>query len=233
MKHYTGQLIEVLLEAYKNASARVSLPAEAHPKPGQYLLINHDSHSDETLPYTFFPALSLPALEQADELLISGDIPSDWAPGIRLAISSPKGRAIRIPSGTQKLALLASAGSSARLLAILGEALSRSIAVVLLCENIPASLPDQVEIRGFSQVQEIVAWSDYLVVDIPYSGEKDTQEMLASLDISKHTNGMVIISGTYPCGALADCGLCSVQTRHKVALACKDGPAFDIAELLS
>lgn len=233
MKHYTGQLIEVLLEAYKNASARISLPVEAQPKPGQYLLINHNSHPDETLPYTFFPAMSLPALEQADELLITGDIPPDWAPGIRLAISSPKGRAIRIPSGTQKLALLAPAGSSARLLPILGEALSQSIAVVLLCQNIPASLPDQVEVRDFSQVQEIIAWSDFLVIDIPHSDEKDPQEMLASLDISKRTNGMVLMSGAYPCGALADCGLCSVRAKRKIVLACKDGPAFDIAELLS
>jgi len=66
MKYYTGQLIEVLLEAYKNASAKIILPAEAHPAPGQYLLINQLGSLDEAYPHTFFPALAGEDFSHAD-----------------------------------------------------------------------------------------------------------------------------------------------------------------------
>ena len=34
-----------------------------------------------------------------------------------------------------------------------------------------------------------------------------------------------------PCGALADCGVCTVRTSRGPKLACKDGPVFDLSLL--
>jgi NAD(P)H-flavin reductase len=35
-----------------------------------------------------------------------------------------------------------------------------------------------------------------------------------------------------PCGGVADCGACAVETRLGWKLACEDGPVFDLIDLL-
>lgn len=233
MKYYTGQLIEVLLEAYKNASAKIILPAEAHPAPGQYLLINQLGSLDEAYPHTFFPALAGEDFSHADHLLISGHLPADWEPGISLAIRAPLGAALQIPKATQRLGLLALGPSSVRLLPILKNALNNSISVALLADQMPANLPDVVEYRNQAQAQKIIEWADYLIIDRPLSQEKELTEQLMALNLSKRTKGMMLFSGAYPCGGLADCGLCTVNVPGKSLLACKGGPAFNIPDLFS
>jgi hypothetical protein len=35
-----------------------------------------------------------------------------------------------------------------------------------------------------------------------------------------------------PCGGIAECGVCAVTARRGWKLACKDGPVFDLTELI-
>ena len=231
MKYYTGQLIEVLLEAYKNASAKIILPAEAHPAPGQYLLINQKGAAEAAFPYTFYPAFAEES--QPDQLYITGQLPSDWKPGISLAIRAPLGIPLHIPKTTRRLGLLTMGRSSLRLLAILKEALAKSISLALVADEMPAILADQVEFRNVAQADEIIQWADYLLIDMPISNDNDPKELLITLNISKRTKGMILFFGAYPCGGLADCGLCSFSVSGKNFLACKGGPAFKIADILS
>jgi hypothetical protein len=36
-----------------------------------------------------------------------------------------------------------------------------------------------------------------------------------------------------PCAGLADCGVCAVELRRGWKLACKDGPVFDLRDILA
>lgn len=38
----------------------------------------------------------------------------------------------------------------------------------------------------------------------------------------------ILVRVPMPCGALAECGVCAVRLRDGVALACDDGPVFDL-----
>jgi NAD(P)H-flavin reductase len=41
-----------------------------------------------------------------------------------------------------------------------------------------------------------------------------------------------LVVAPMPCGGLAECGVCAVTTRRGWKLACKDGPVFDLGELI-
>jgi hypothetical protein len=233
VKYYTGQLIEVLLEAYKNASAIISLPAEAHPAAGQYLLINQSEANQEAVPLTFFPAMNEKDRDDPDQLFLTGHLPTDWEPGMSLAIRGPLGIPIKVPKETQSLALLAMGSSSSRLFPFLKEALDQSLEVVLLANQLPVNLPDQVEFLNLNQINKIVKWADYLIFDMPIINDLNVVDQLLNLNLTKHSNGIVLFSGSFPCGGLADCGICSVAHSGKTHLACKAGPALKIGNILS
>ncbi|MBI5825361.1 MAG: hypothetical protein HZB18_15135 [Chloroflexi bacterium] len=42
----------------------------------------------------------------------------------------------------------------------------------------------------------------------------------------------VLIRTQMPCGALAECGVCAVRIHHHWEMACKDGPVFELKEIL-
>ena len=113
------------------------------------------------------------------------------------------------------------------------EALDRSLELVLIADQLPENLPDQVEFMNLNQIDEIVQWADYLLFDMPISKDLNVVDKLLNLNLTKHSNGIVLFSGSFPCGGLADCGLCSVALSGKTHLACKAGPTLKIANILS
>jgi len=42
----------------------------------------------------------------------------------------------------------------------------------------------------------------------------------------------VLVVTPMPCGGLAECGVCAFTTRRGWKMACKDGPVFDLSELI-
>lgn len=233
MKYYTGLIEEVLLEAYKNASMRVSFPKNGHPRFGQYLLANRPDKASEILPLTFFPAFDPSSEDPGNQFLLSGPLPEDWEPGMQLSIRGPIGSPFAIPKGNQRLALHAMQGNSSRLLALLNEKLSREIAIVLISDNVPQGLPAEIEIRPPKHFKEILEWCDFLILDIQLENFESYIEELESLEIALRAKGSLLISGAYPCGALADCGLCNLEIKQKEMLACKHGPLFPLSDFLS
>lgn len=233
MKYYTGRIEEVLLEAYKNASMRISLPQNGHARFGQYLLANRPDEPSEILPLTFFPAFDPNSEEPRDRFLLSGPLPEDWLPGMQLSIRGPIGSPFAIPKASQRIALHAMQGNPSRLLALLNEKLPRELAIVLISEKVPLGLPEEIEIRSAKHFKEIVEWSDFLLLDIQMANFESSIEELARLEIALHARGKLLISGSYPCGALADCGLCSLEGMGREMLACKHGPLIPLSDLLS
>jgi len=41
----------------------------------------------------------------------------------------------------------------------------------------------------------------------------------------------ILVRTPMPCGALAQCGVCSVELRGGAQLACENGPVFDLKSL--
>jgi len=75
---------------------------------------------------------------------------------------------------------------------------------------------------------DLLAWADFLALDLPL-------EALA--DLGKHLPDVLpcpaqaLIYTPMPCACLARCGACAVPTRRRWKLACEDGPVFDLREL--
>jgi dihydroorotate dehydrogenase electron transfer subunit len=42
----------------------------------------------------------------------------------------------------------------------------------------------------------------------------------------------VLVGTPIPCGGIADCGVCAVNTKSSWMLACEDGPVFDLREFV-
>jgi hypothetical protein len=59
------------------------------------------------------------------------------------------------------------------------------------------------------------------------------REMLAEQkQVWSRLETQVLIRAPMPCGALAECGVCAVVLRHEWKMACRDGPVFNLKDLL-
>ena len=230
MNHYTSRVLERLLEAYKNASVRLDLPAKAIPRPGQYLLANAPHASEEALPITLFPAAAPLSRDAEPGTLLAGSIPPDWEVGTPLHIRGPKGRGFQLPIDAKRLALIPFGEHPSRLLPLLALAREQAATAVLLSDQILHEIPIEVEVQPSSNLEEVAAWADVLLLDIPLNVLRSNKwESLR--ERLKRQSGQVLVYSDFPCGALADCGLCTLRTPHGPQLACVDGPVFTLNTL--
>jgi dihydroorotate dehydrogenase electron transfer subunit len=159
-------------------------------------------------------------------------------PGQGLTLRGPIGRGFKLPTGTRRVALVALGGTPARLLPVARQALEKNAGVTLYADFMPQAaalrdLPLAAEVYPLAYAAEAAAWADYLAIDAPI-------ERLASLPAMFGLEkgrplacaGQVLVYTPMPCGGLAECGMCAVRTRKKWSLACKDGPVFDLADLV-
>ncbi len=234
MGHYNGRLVEILLEPYQNAAARIACRVEALPKPGQYLQAHNPSDPLEVVPITLFAAGKI-TMSRDDQVIfpIAGPLPATWQPGTPLNLRGPLGRGFTPPLRAKRLVLAALGSNPARLLSLLPEAMRRGAEVAVFCDGAVGELPTSVEVRKLDALPASLAWADYLVVDVALD---QVEDLAAHLDLKENLPrslaAQVLVAAPMPCGGLAKCGVCSLSTRNGSKLACQDGPVFDFNDLV-
>jgi hypothetical protein len=223
----TGELLELFLENGLRAG-RIVCRGDLIPAPGQYLLA-HDPASAALLPVPLFNAGPL-----QDGFLAAAPIPEDWRPGTMLSLRGPLGKGFKLPSAARRAVLLAMRPHFGRLQALLGIALDQGAAVVLVSGSAGSNeLPPAVEIRPLAALGEVAAWADYLAVDLWREDLPELRVLLGEHALfSIPIPAQVLVVTDMPCGGMAECGVCALPARRSWKLACKDGPVFELAELI-
>ena len=228
-----GKVVELVLVDGLSAARIVCLP-RLIPPPGTYLLA-YSPGSDSPLATTIFRAgfFGDPHSMGEDGFLIAPPVPESWTPGTRLYLRGPLGHGFAMPATARRIALAAYDSSPRRLLALLKTAFKQEAEVTLVCESQPDDLPLQVEVQPLRALAEVCGWADYLAVDTARESIPALKQILGKVSPLKIPNQAEILVRTpMPCGALAECGVCSVELRSGIQLACEDGPVFDLKSFI-
>lgn len=215
-------MVELLLED-ECLYGRFSCPGHLLPGPGQYLLASRAP--DSLIPVPIFHT------EFAPNGFI-GPLPERWEPGDTLSLRGPLGRGFVLPTTARKVGLLAFDGPPSHLRGLVAPALWQGASVVLLCDRSADHLPDEVEVQPVSALGEILQWAEFLAVDVDREKLKELLERLRS-GISRPAPGavQVLVRAPMPCGGIAECGVCALNTKPDWKMVCKDGPVFSLSEL--
>jgi len=225
VKQGTGELVELYLENGL-AGGRLLCPQNLIPSPGEYLLV-HDG-SDSSLPASIFNAGSIPG-----GFLIAPPIPQTWQPGTTLSLHGPLGHGFSMPTSARCIALVALGETSARLKPLLVEALRNGASVVLVSDLELTGLPPEVEIQPVSALREVVQWADYVAMDLPRESLTGLREKLGPTEQARvKIEAQALVLAPMPCGGMAECGVCAVSLRRGWKMVCKDGPVFDLDQLI-
>jgi len=221
-----GQVVELILESGLRY-ARISCAGKLIPSPGQYLLAGTASSSD-LLPVSLFSTESTP-----ESFTASAPFPEMWMPGTEIYLRGPLGRGFVLPTSARNIALIAFDVSPSRLLGLIQPALKQGASIVLVCETNEDNLPDAVEIQPLSTLNDVFAWANYVAFDVPRENLFEMRERMIGVDqMSLKAEAQVLIHTSMPCGGVAECGVCTVRTKSNGKLACKDGPVFDLREIV-
>ena len=217
----------IIKEIFLDGSARIDCPPELIPSPGQYLLA-HATGSDLPIADPIFFSRSTP-----NGFIVAAPIPNSWIPGMSLTLRGPLGHGFTIPASARKIALIALEDSPARLHGLIPLALNLGAEVVLLCNSVLKDLPEAVEVQPLRAMQEILRWADFAAIDVARENLNQLKEKVREQNQAwARCETQVLIRTQMPCGALAECGVCAVVIHHQWKMACKDGPVFDLKELL-
>jgi len=219
-------LIHEIAATRNGRAIRVSNQLPRIPVPGEYFLA-FTPGSSKVLPAVLFPYEM-----DSDTLTLCGSFPGEWQPGTSINIQGPLGNGFHLPSSAVKIALLATdAALSDRLYALMLQSLSRGIAVAWVADTLPEHFPPQVELLESSDLIEAVNWSDYSAAAVTHV---ELGALLRKFD--RHTELKkrvdVLIDTPMVCGN-ARCGVCAVETKKGWKLACKEGPVFNLEEVIS
>ncbi|HNH27687.1 MAG TPA: hypothetical protein PLR93_11735, partial [Anaerolineales bacterium] len=156
-----------------------------------------------------------------------------WQPGQLLHLRGPIGHGFNLPLSARKIALVAFDDIPAHLLGLLSQALKQNAEVVLVSNSSVEDLPEVVEIQPVKGLLDVLRWADYVAMDVNREKLNQLKEMLAGKDqITAKVEAQVLIHAPMPCGALADCGVCALSIDHDWKMICKDGPVFELKEIL-
>jgi dihydroorotate dehydrogenase electron transfer subunit len=200
--------------------------------PGQYILASTVTGGDDPIPTSLF----MEGVD-GDEVSICSPSPEGWIPGQTLSFRGPLGHGFRLPGLFRRMALIGLDDHPGRLMSLVQVGRLMKADIVLAGEfssnpMITHDIPHQVELAGFEQLTELIAWADFVAMDVPLEkihalgeliGETASRTMNRDIQVLVHT-GM-------PCGGIAKCGICAVKTKRGYKLACQDGPVFDLADL--
>ena len=225
-----GKILERFLDD-RRATARIACPRILVPAPGQYLLA-YDPASRDPLAVPVFSGGSA-----REGFLAASPLPPGWNPGLALALRGPLGRGFALPASARRVALAALDVSPAYLLGLIPPAQAQGAALSLVCDDPPDGLPADVEIRPLAALAEICQWADYLALAVPRESMQGWRERLGNGDQLKAWSersrrlpreAQALIVTPMPCGGLAKCGVCSVEVKRGMELACEDGPVFNL-----
>jgi hypothetical protein len=220
-----GQVNE-LLWVDGQASAHVRCEAGLVPAPGQYALA-HAASSDDPLATPLFAIKNLD-----DGFVAAPPTPSTWSPGTRLYLRGPLGHGFGVPPFCRRMALVAFECPARTLLSLLQPALTQNASVTLVGSHIPDDLPLEVEAQPLHSLPEVCQWADFITVDIRRELLPRFRELLRPHRMVIKAEGQVLIRTPMPCGALAACGVCTVELMGKPFLVCEEGPVLDLRQVL-
>lgn len=223
-----ADLVEIRLEVGERLSGRVRLDRPLRIEPGQYLLAQPVGDCT-VLPQPIFVSGG------ADRLFdLAARLPPGWLAGARLALRGPLGCGFRLPPTARKVALAALDGCPERLLPLARRSLAQGGDVTLYgSDHLPERLPLAVEALPLSQLHQSLTWADYLALDAPLDLLGELPDRLGLTQGQRcPCPAQVLVVTPMPCGGVAECGVCAVHTTRGWRLACKDGPVFDLEQLL-
>lgn len=224
MKTAQGKIVEL----YLDGCARIDCPPELTPSPGQYLLAHADG-SDSPLPAALFPSLTLPQ----SGFRCAPPLPSAWKPGDLIHLRGPIGRGFSTPKSARKILLIAFDDSPLRLQGLITLGLKQDAEIVLLSDRHAADLPEAIEVQPLLALQDALGWADYAAFDASRENLNQLRERLAGLgQITTKVEAQVLLRAPMPCGGIAECGVCALALHRDWKMICKDGPVFDLKDLL-
>jgi hypothetical protein len=219
----TGQVTEI----YLDGSARIDCHSKLIPAPGQYLLA-YAGGSASPLPVPIFLYDSAPKGFRS-----ATPLDPSWMPGTKLNLRGPLGHGFSVPTSARKVLLIAFDDSHARLNALISISLNQNAEVVLICNSAVGELPEAVEVQPLQAISDSYQWADYAAVDVAQENLNQLKEKLGKVNQAKGPReAQVLVRAPMPCGALAECGVCALINHHEWKMICKDGPVFDMKELI-
>ncbi len=229
MRVYAGFVREVQWQGGLGRAAWIECARPAIPAPGRYVMAWSPEEPDAPLATPLFAARIEP-----QGFLAAPPVPTTWEPGTALQLRGPLGRGFNPPGNLRRLALAGLGEGIARLGPLLQAALEKGAAVALFADQTPPGLPSAVEVNPLETLNEALAWADYLALDLPAPALPGLSRLLG---VERGVRALpcpaqALVHTAMPCGALADCGACAVETRLGWKLACHDGPVFDLIDLL-
>ena len=228
MRTYEGMVREIQWQDGLGRTAWIECPKAAIPAAGRYVMAWSPEDVDAPLATPLFAARI-----EAGGFQAATPIPGTWEPGTRLELRGPLGHGFTPPANLRRLALASLDESISRLQWLMYHALDQGAAVALFTDRPLPSLPSAVEANPLEAVQEALTWADYLAVDLPTHAIPESSQLLG---VERGLRALpcpaqALVQLAIPCGSLAGCGACAVETRLGWKLACDDGPVFDLLEL--
>jgi len=228
MQTLEGQVSEIQLDHRGATGAWIACALRKAPTPGQYLFAWAPSDADAPAGLPLFPV-------QVSEngFLAAPSIRPTWTPGTSLNMRGPMGCGFELPTSTRRLALAALGDTVARLLPLAALAAQNGCAIALFADGLLPSLPTSYEAYPLSSLPESLVWADLLALDLPLQHLVDLRKTLGiAAGALLPCPAQVLIQAAMPCAGLAECGACAVPARRSYKLACKDGPVFDLKDLV-
>jgi hypothetical protein len=220
-----GQVSEVLLMD-DQSSVYVRCADALIPAPGQYVLA-HAAGSDAPL--------ATPLFAIHDDLggfVAAPPTPSTWNPGARLFLRGPLGHGFTLLPSCRRVALIAFQCSARTLLSLLKPAFQQDASVTLVGSHIPEDLPLHVEAQPLHSLLDVCQWADFIAVDIQRELLPGIRKLLQPHRTTIKAESQALVRTPMSCGALAACGVCTVDLGGKHFLACDEGPVFELRQVL-
>jgi dihydroorotate dehydrogenase electron transfer subunit len=238
MQINTRKISVIRIEADGNRTAQLNCQPGGIPRSGQYLLGHHPDEPETALGRPLFqvglPILDVPETDTNAPLSITlGPIPRSWHPGASIILRGPLGKGFQIPPAVHNLGLIALGESANRLLPLIPEMLARQADIAIFSDHPLPTLPAAVETRPLRAIAEVIAWADFLALDISLDNIPQLRKNFG-LDQDEYLPcpAQVLVTTPMPCAGIADCGVCAVTSNQKgYRLACKDGPVFNLNQL--
>lgn len=221
----TGQA--KITQIFLDNSAELDCSPDLIPSAGQYALA-HKPASDSPLAVPLFLAFTSP-----NGFRCAPPIPVDWKPSDIINLRAPLGHGFSIPTSAKKIALIAYEKSFARLHGLIPLALKQNAEIVVLSDSKEIDLPEIIEIQPLQSLHEILSWADYVAIDITRQNLNQLKEKMGNQNqLQNKYEAQILIHTAMPCGAIAECGVCALTLSHEWKMICKDGPVFNLQDIL-
>ncbi len=226
MAHAICEILEIGL-AVPERTIRLSSPPGMIPAPGQYLLAT-GLGMDEILPTALFLTQT-----EADWLELCGEIPANWAPGVKIHLRGPFGAGFHLPSKARRVALVSFTEHYLRLAPVIQLATRQNAGISLFSAHLVENLPAEVEALPLESVGEAWSWADYVAVEARFEQLNQLRDSLGLREEVRSTcSAELLVLMPMPCGGTADCGVCAVKSNGRHLLVCKDGPVLDLISVV-